>query len=100
ASEAASGNRPNYQVSQLNGFPSILFTAANGDKLMSPGVGSGNRASIWVVARYTSLPSSNPGLVQAWPSSLSDFPTGTSDKSVGMWVSSTSPFRPWGRGMQ
>src|SRR5690606_40829219 len=56
-----------------------------------------DQATIWVVARYTSLPSNNPGLIHA---SSTAFPSTTIDKNIGMWVNSSSPYRVWGRGVQ
>jgi hypothetical protein len=99
AVESNSANRPNYQTGQLNGLPVIRYTAANGDRLLSSGVAVSNTASVWVVARYTSLPSPNPGLVQGAPAGFS-FDGNTNNKSIGMWVSSVSPFQVWGRGVQ
>lgn len=91
-------NRPNYQTNVFNGKPVIRFTSANADRLVSTGLSSANQASLWVVPRYTSLPSPNPGLLQG--SSTGNALTGTAGlKHVGMWVNAGSS-RPWGRGVR
>ena len=98
AIENTVGNRPNYQTNVLNSKPVIRFTAANNDRLVSTGLTSADRASLWVVARYTSLPSPNPGLLQG--SSTGNALTAAAGlKHVGMWVNSGST-RPWGRGVR
>ncbi|MFO7258263.1 MAG: T9SS type A sorting domain-containing protein [Bacteroidota bacterium] len=96
AVEVNAGNRPNYETNALNGFPVLRFNAGNDERLLSSGVTTGNNASVWVVARYTSLPSPNPGLICA---SNTAFPSTATDKNVGMWVNSGS-LCPWGRGVQ
>jgi hypothetical protein len=50
AAHATVAERPNYQTGVLNGLPVIRFTAANGDRLLSTSVSSGNAASVWAVA--------------------------------------------------
>jgi hypothetical protein len=97
AVETTVGSQPNYQTSQINGFPVLRFSAANSDRLLSSGVTTNERATVWVVARYSSLPSPNPGMLQA---SSTPFSTAPADKSIGMWISSGSPYRAWGRGVQ
>ncbi|MGB4971514.1 MAG: T9SS type A sorting domain-containing protein, partial [Cyclobacteriaceae bacterium] len=88
-------NKPTLINNVVNGFPSLRFD--NNDRLLSAGVTTGNSASVFVVAQYSSLPSSNPGLIQGAPSGLG-FSTAGSDKCIGMWVSSGG--NPWGRGVQ
>ena len=98
AIENTVGNRPNYQTNIFNGKPAVRFTAANLDRLVSTGISSANQASLWVVARYSSLPSPNPGLLQG--SSAGNALTATAGlKHVGMWFNSTNT-RPWGRGVR
>jgi hypothetical protein len=97
AIETNAANQPNFQTNQMNGFPVLRFSAANADRLLASGVTTNSRATVWVVARYTSLPSPNPGLIQA---STSAFPSDASEKNIGVWVSSGSPYRVWGRGVQ
>lgn len=90
ASEAT--NKPTYRTNIVNGMPSVRFD--NTDRLLSTALTTANSASVFVVAQYSSLPSTNPGLVQGSPSGLGFSGTGT-DKVIGMWVSSGS--LPWGR---
>jgi len=85
-------NQPTYRTNIVNGMPAIRFD--NSDRLLSTGLTTANSASVFVVAQYSSLPSSNPGLVQGSPSGLGFSITGT-DKVIGMWVSNTN--LPWGR---
>lgn len=96
AVETTVGNQPNYQTGQMNGFPVLRFSAPD-ERILSSGVTTNDQATIWVVARYTSLPSNNPGLIHA---SSTAFPSATNDKNIGMWVNSSSPYRVWGRGVQ
>lgn len=97
ASEGTAGNRPNYQTNVVNGLPVIRYTAANNDRLLSTGLSTGNQASVWVVASYSSLPSSNPGLLQG-AATGNGFSSNAAQKNVGMWVSNAN--QPWGRGIQ
>lgn len=99
ASHGTVAERPNYQTGVLNGLPVIRFTAANGDRLLSPNVTSGNAASIWAVASWASLPSSNPGIIQAAPAGLA-FSSNTAEKIIGMWVANSTGNMVWGRGVQ
>ena len=99
ASHATVGERPNYQTGVLNGLPVIRFTAANGDRLLSANVTSGNTASVFAVASWSSLSSSNPGIIHAAPTG-SAFSGTTTDKVIGMWVSNTGSNMVWGRGVQ
>lgn len=99
ASHATAGERPNYQTGVLNGLPVIRFNAANGDRLLSTNVTAGNAASIFAVASWASLPSPNPGIIHAAPGG-SAFSGTTTDKVIGMWVSSTGGNMVWGRGVQ
>ncbi|MBS1583669.1 MAG: hypothetical protein JST66_15830 [Bacteroidetes bacterium] len=89
--------RPNYITSAVNSYPALRFTQANADHFTTTGITSGNQASAWVVARYASLPSSNPGLLQgaATGNALSSTP---GNKNLGMWVSNAAAV--WGRGIQ
>lgn len=99
ASQGTAANRPNYVTNSINGNPVIRYTAANNDLLMATTVGTGNAASVWAVASYSSLPSPNPGILVAAPAG-----SGTSvapgNKSIGMWVSNAAGTRVWGRGIQ
>lgn len=97
AVETTAANQPNFQTSQMNGLPVLRFSAANADRILSSGVTTNSRATVWVVGRYSSLPSPNPGLLQA---SSTPFASNTADKSIGIWISSSSPYRVWGRGVQ
>ena len=99
ASHATAGERPNYQTGVLNGLPVIRFTAANGDRLLSTNVATGNTASVFAVASWSSLPSSNPGIIHAAPVGLA-FSGTTNHKVIGMWVSNTGSNMVWGRGVQ
>ncbi len=98
ASEPYSVNRPNYQQGVVNAKPVLRYTAASTDRLLVSGLTSGNQASIFVVARHTSLPSPNPGLVQG--SSVGNaYSNAANLKHLGMWVNSTNT-QPWGRGIR
>ncbi len=97
AGEPVAGQRPAYRVNILNGNPVLVFDGVD-DRILSTTVGTGSSASIFVVARYTSLAGNpNPGLIQGSPAG-SAFTTTATDKSIGMWVSTTA--FPWGRGVQ
>lgn len=88
-------NKPTLRTNIVNGFPVIRYD--NTDRLLSTGLTTANSASVYVVAQYTSLPPSNPGLIQGSPSGLG-FDTGPTNKCLGMWVNSTGT--PWGRIVQ
>ena len=98
ASQAVAVYRPNYITNSINGLPCIRFSAGN-DHIMSTGVSTANVASVWVVAAYASLPSSNPGIILGAPAA-----TGTNvapgNKTIGMWVNSGGSTQVWGRGIQ
>lgn len=96
AVETDASHRPNYQVNQMNGLPVLRFSGSADDRILSSGVTTNNRATVWVVARYFSLPRDNPGLLQG---SSTPFTTDAAEKSIGMWISSTSS-RVWGRGVE
>ena len=98
AAQSTSANRPNWHSDQLNGYPVMRYTAANNDRMQSTGLNSANVASVFVVARYTSLPSPNPGLVQGTPTGLA-YTADAAQKTIGMWVASSNT-RLWGRGVQ
>jgi hypothetical protein len=92
------GNQPNFIAGALNGKPVMRFTAANTDRMLATGITSANRASVWVVARYSSLPSPNPGVLQgAAPGNA--YSATPALKNMGMWVSSSTT-QVWGRGIQ
>lgn len=91
-------NQPVYKTSILNGQPAIRFTGPS-SRILSAGVSTGNSASVWAVASWSALSTPNPGIIQASPSGLG-FSTAGTDKVIGMWINSTSPFRVWGRGVQ
>ena len=98
AMQAMAAQRPNYISGALNGKPVLRFTAANTDRMLATGIPSANRASVWVVARYSSLPSPNPGLLQG--AATGDAYSATPAlKNMGMWVSSATT-QVWGRGIQ
>ncbi len=94
ATQGTSAERPNYITGALNGYPVVRYTAANNDRMLSTGLSTANEASVFVLGRYTSLPSSNPGLLQASPSG-NGYSSDASQKSIGMWVSSGNS-RLWG----
>lgn len=98
AIQATVGQRPNYIVGALNGYPVLRYTAANNDRMLSTGLGTANVASVFVLGRYTSLPSPNPGLLQGTPAG-NGYTADAAQKSIGMWVASGSS-RLWGRGVQ
>ncbi|MCC6400542.1 MAG: hypothetical protein IT227_07250 [Flavobacteriales bacterium] len=98
AGEANVANRPNLATAVLNGRPVVRFTAANNDRLISTGLTTADQASAWVVTRYTSLPSPNPGLLQG-AASGNALAADAALKNLGMWVSSSNT-RPWGRGIR
>ena len=98
ATQTTTANRPNHHVNVLNGHPVVRYTAANNDRMMSTGLASAERASVWVVAQYTTLPSSNPGLLQG-AASGNAYANPPADKNMGMWVSSSTT-QVWGRGIQ
>lgn len=98
AIQTTASNRPNYYSNQLNGLPIITFTGSNNDFLESVGVTTNNRASVWTVASYNSLPTPNPGIIQGRPSTVLN-PAAPGDKSIGMWVNSSTS-NIWGRGVQ
>jgi hypothetical protein len=97
AIQTTSSNRPNYVLNAINGYPVVRYTAANNDRMIVTGVSNTNRASVWFVARYTSLPSTNPGLMQATPSGSSTT-NNASSKSIGVWMGNDNKI--WGRGVQ
>jgi hypothetical protein len=90
ASEAT--NRPTFRANIINGLPVVRFDGT--DRLLSPGITTGNSATVYAVVQYTSLPSANPGIVQGSPSGMGFGGT----KTLGMWVSTTG--NPWGRAIQ
>lgn len=98
ATQGTSAERPNYFTGAINGYPAVRYTAGNNDRMLSTGLSTANEASVFVLGRYTSLPSSNPGLLQASPSG-NGYSADASQKSIGMWVSSSNS-RLWGRGVQ
>ncbi|MBX2974337.1 MAG: hypothetical protein KF797_14665, partial [Flavobacteriales bacterium] len=97
AVQATTANRPNYITNAVNGKPAIRFTKTSGDHFTTSGITSANVGAVLVVARYSSLPSSNPGLLQGTVAGdvLSSDPA---RKNIGMWVSSSS--QVWGRGIE
>src|SRR5690606_14133397 len=97
ASHGAAAQLPNYETGVVNGLPVLRFSAGNADRSLASGLATGNTASVWAVASWSSLLSSNPGINQAAPA-VSPFSTSTSEKVVGMWISNTAGNRLWGRG--
>lgn len=97
ATQGTVGNRPNYITNALNGNPVIRFSSTALDRLVSTGLTTGNSASVWTIASYSSLPSANPGILQASPAGLSGS-TGAADKVIGIWVGNDN--NVWGRGVQ
>lgn len=98
AAQATAGNRPNYFTGAINGYPVLRYIAGNNDRMLSSGLSTANVASAFVLGRYTSLPSPNPGLLQGTPSG-NGYTSDATQKSIGMWVASGSS-RLWGRGVQ
>jgi hypothetical protein len=98
AIQTNTANKPNYRTNSLNGLPTVRYIAANADRLTSTNVSTGNQASVWMVATFTTLPVSNVGLIQATPSGLSASAI-PNDKSIGIWVRSNTA-QIWGRGIQ
>jgi hypothetical protein len=94
--ENAVGQQPAFTTNVMNGFPTARFDG-NNDRLSNLTITSGSSANIFAVARYSTLPSPNPGIFQGSPAGLL-LSTGGADKVVGMWVSNAN--RPWGRGIQ
>ncbi len=88
-------NKPTFMTNIVNSQPVVRFD--NADRLLATGLTTGNSASVYVVAQYSSLPSTNPGLVQGSPSGLG-FDTNGNNKSIGMWVSNAN--NAWGRAVQ
>lgn len=101
AIQNTAGNRPNYfntgAANTINGLPLIRFTETTDDRMLSTSVTTGNAASLFIVARYSSLPNGNNGLIQGSPAGLA-FSVNPGDKSVGIWISNST--QPWGRGVQ
>lgn len=97
ATQSSPGKQPEYVTNIINGFPVIRFSPSGNKCLLSTTVSTGNAASLWVVASYSALPSTNPGLIQGSPAGLS-FSTTPTDKSIGLWVENTN--KVWGRGVQ
>lgn len=100
AIHGTAGERPNYETGVVNSKPAIRFTAANGDRLLATLTsGTGGSATVWAVASWVTLPSSNPGIIQAAPAGL-PFSSNAGDKTIGMWVANGSGNQVWGRGVQ
>lgn len=100
AAQGTTANRPNFYPNVLNGLPAVRFTKANGDRMAALGLNTstGGKAAVWVVARYSTLPSANPGILQGTASG-NVYSTTPADKNIGLWVSSTGN-KVWGRGIQ
>lgn len=95
---ASSGQEPVYKANIINStLPALRFTAASNHRMLSTGVSSSGTLSLWAVVQFSSLPSSNPGIVQGSPAGLA-FSSTAGDKSVGLWVENTG--KVWGRGVQ
>jgi hypothetical protein len=97
AIQTTNANKPNYFSNVVNGFPAVRYSAANADHLTVTSVATSNLASIWTIASYASLPSPNPGVMQASPSGLSNS-SNVNDKVIGLWVANSS--NVWGRAIQ
>lgn len=98
AIQATSAERPNYFTGSLNGYPVLRYAAANNDRMLSTGLSTANVASVFVIGRYSSLPSPNPGLLQGSPAG-NGYTSDAAQKSIGMWVASSNS-NLWGRGVQ
>ena len=100
AVQATSVSRPNFYPNVVNGLPVVRFTKANGDRMAATALSTstGGKAAVWVVARYSTLPSTNPGLLQGTASGNA-YSSTPADKNIGLWVSSTGQ-KVWGRGIQ
>lgn len=96
ASQTVAGNRPNYVTGVINSLPAIRYSAGN-DNLLSTTVATANVSSVWAVAAYASLPSSNPGVLIGAPAGTGTN-VGAGSKSIGMWVNNAGT--AWGRGIQ
>ncbi len=99
ATHGTATERPDFRTGVRNGLPVIRFTAANGDRLLSTGLATANRASVFAIASWSSLPSMNPGIIQGAPAG-SGFSTSPGEKSIGMWVADNGGNEVWGRGVQ
>lgn len=97
ALQATAANRPQLFKNAANGMPALRFTKTENDRMVSTALSSAGRASVWIVARYSSLPSSNPGLLQG-SSTGNALASDPALKHLGMWVSSSGSV--WGRGIQ
>jgi len=89
--------KPSLQNNIFNSQPALRFDGSN-DCLLASAVTTANLASVFAIVRFSSLPSPNPGIIQASPTGLG-FSTNAGDKSIGMWVNSTNS-NIWGRGVQ
>ncbi len=100
AQQATLANRPDFYPGVVNGLPAVRFTKANGDRMAALGLNTstGGKAAVWVVARYRTLPSPNPGMLQGTASGNA-YSSAPADKNIGLWVSSTGE-KVWGRGIQ
>lgn len=98
ASQVVAANRPNYITSVINSLPVLRFSAGN-DHIIAASVNTANVASVWAVAAYAGLPSSNPGIVIAAPAATGSN-VAPANKTIGMWVSSGGGTQVWGRGIQ
>lgn len=98
ALQAIAANRPNYITNVINSLPTLRFSAGN-DHILAASVNTANVASVWAVAAYASLPSSNPGIVIAAPAATGSN-VAPGNKTIGMWVSSGGGTQVWGRGIQ
>lgn len=98
ALQATVAKRPDLITNLVNGLPALRFKQANSDHFITAGLSTGDQASVWVVARYSSLPSPNPGLLQGGTTgnALASDP---SQKNIGMWVGNANS-QVWGRGIQ
>lgn len=94
--------KPTYNTTNAqNTIPVIRFTANNDDYMLATITATANQATVYAVVRYSSLPSTNPGILQGSstvPGGSPGYDFGT-NKNIGMWVEASSG-RIWGRGIQ
>lgn len=97
ATQTIATSKPTWQTNIFNGLPALRFDGSN-DGILSAGVTSSGTATFFAVFKISNLSKSNPGILQGSPTGLGYSAT-PGDKSIGMWVNSSSS-KIWGRGIQ
>ncbi|MBK9284460.1 MAG: T9SS type A sorting domain-containing protein [Sphingobacteriaceae bacterium] len=98
AIEVNGTNQPTLVTAIFNNQPVLRFDGTN-DRILASGVTtSSSVATVFVVTKYTSLGSSNPGIAQGSPVGQA-FSTTANNKSIGIWINSANSI-VWGRGVQ